>query len=133
MSRMTFVTVYNTPHGLYAIMVSWVDGKPELIFYPPHFFSRFRERTHKSVSGIDLIILFFRHNKSYVYETKHVPVSEDKARMELYGSTRDGVALGFRTSESNIMFKTFITYDMLKGEQVEKFTQNEKIRQEIHN
>lgn len=36
------------------------------------------------------------------------------------------------TECGNILFKTFVTYDMLKGEQVEKFTRNEEIRKEIH-
>ena len=32
-----------------------------------------------------------------------------------------------------INFKTFITYEMTKGEQVEKFAHNEKIRKEFEN
>lgn len=44
----------------------------------------------------------------------------------------EGVALGYVSAEGNILFKTFVTYDMLKGEQIAKFIENEKIRQEIH-
>lgn len=36
------------------------------------------------------------------------------------------------TVEGNVLFRTFVTYDMLKGEQVKKYTKNEEIRQEIH-
>ncbi len=50
----------------------------------------------------------------------------------MYGSTKDGVALGWHTTGGNVHFKTFITYEMTKGDQIEIFAQNEKIRQELH-
>lgn len=130
--RITFVVTHNTPHGVYATLVSWVEGKPQLIMYPPHFFSRFRERMQLNATGIELMKLFFRHNASYVYEVKQVQVTQDTYINEIYGSCKEGVALGVLTVENNILFKTFITYDMLKGEQVNKFIENEKLRKEIH-
>ena len=51
---------------------------------------------------------------------------------EVYGSTKDGVAMGVLTNEGNVLFRTFVTYDMLKGDQIETFTKNEQIRREIH-
>lgn len=131
-SRIRFIVLHNTPHGIYAIMVSFVDGMPELIFYPPHFFSRFKERTRQSLSGVELIARFFKYNSSYVYETKGVQLPGNMWRTEIYGSTEEGVAMGVKSVEGNILFKTFVTYDMLKGEQIGKFSENERIRQEIH-
>lgn len=131
-SRCTYVTTYDSPHGIYAVMVSWIEKKPQLILYPPHFFSRYRDRMQISLNGLSLMNHFFKFNCSYVYEIKRKEIKESHFSIEVYGSCRDGVCLGFMTSEDNIMFKTFITYDMLKGEQIEKFTENEKYRQEIH-
>jgi hypothetical protein len=130
--RITYVTTHQTPHGVYAIMVSWVQGQPQLIFFPPHFFSRFRTRMGLNEYGMDLLIYFFRRNSSFVYEQQVRELTCDQYVTEIYGSTRDGVALGVATVEGNILFKTFVTYDMLKGEQIEKFTKNEELRIEIH-
>ena len=78
------------------------------------------------------MIRFFHHNSSYVYDLKTIQIKEDQYCIETYGSTREGVCLGVSSAESNILFRTFVTYDMLKGEQVERFTENERIRKEIH-
>ena len=43
------------------------------------------------------------------------------------------IAIGNVTETGNVFFKTFITYEMTKGEQVEKFAHNEKIRKEFEN
>lgn len=130
--RITFVTTHDTPHGIYAIMVSWVEGQPQLILYPPHFFSRFRERMKLSESGKNLMLRFFRFNSSYVHETIQKKVNGDQYVVEIAGSTLEGVALGLVSTEGNVLFKTFVTYDMLKGEQIAKYLENEKIRKEIH-
>lgn len=131
--RTTYVTMYDSPHGMYAVMVSWVEKKPQLIIYPPHFFARFRDRFSINATGQDLMLEFFKYNSSYVYEIVDKHIDNEHITREVYGSCTDGVCLGFWTSENNIMFKTFVTYDMLKGEQISKFTNNEKYRQEIHN
>ncbi len=75
---------------------------------------------------------YFIDNSSYVYDVNNKQISENTFIQEVYGSTKDGIALGFMSINQNILFKTFITYEMTKGEQVEKFANNEKIRQEIH-
>ena len=129
--RITFATYYNSPHGYYAVMVSFVNNKPHLIMYPPHFFSRYAERCGINLFGIDLMIRFFKLNASYVFDFKDVPVC-GKVRTEVFGSTKEGVAMGIQSVDCNILFKTFITYDMTKGEQISKFAENEKIRKEIH-
>lgn len=130
--RITFVTCYNSPHGYYAVMVSFTNNRQHLIMYPPHFFSRYAERCGINLSGIDLMIRYFKMNASYVYALKDVSLSNSLIRTEVYGSSKEGVAMGFRSVEGNILFKTFITYDMTKGEQITNFAENEKIRQEIH-
>lgn len=131
-SRIVFVTYYNSPHGYYAVMVSYLKGKQHLIVYPPHFFSRYAERCKIGLSGVDLILRFFKLNYSYAYEFKDIQLQADEFRTEIYGSTAEGVAMGVETVEGNVLFKTFITYNMTKGEQIDIFTENERYRKEIH-
>jgi hypothetical protein len=131
-SRITLVCTYQNKNGHHAVMVTYMDKKSHLIIYPPHFFSRYAERCGIDLSGIELIKRFFKHNASYVFDIHDISISDDAFRREIYGSTKEGIALGMLSTEGNIMFKTFITYDMTKGEQIAKFAENEKIRQELH-
>lgn len=84
------------------------------------------------MTGIPLIAEYFRLNNSYVYDTVGRLLTEDTYHVEIAASTHSGVALGLLTVWGNPHFKTFVTYDMLKGEQVEKYVKNEIIRKEIH-
>lgn len=124
--RITFVAIYNSPHGYYAVMPSSSNGVNHLILYPPHFFSRFAERCNIKLSGIELIRRYFALNNSYAFN-----ISETR-NAEIYGSSEEGAALGLISEKGNILFKTYITYDMTKGEQIESFAEKERIRQEIH-
>lgn len=116
----------------YVFMPSWMDGKLMVLIYPAHFFSRFAERCGIDLPSDQLLYRFFKHNNSFVYDVKQTAVAENEVVVEVHGSTKEGVALGYYTAEGNILMKTFITYSMLKGEQIEKFTENERLRQEIH-
>lgn len=128
-SLISFVCYRETAHGRYAYMPTWADKKLILIVYPPHFFSRFAERMDLSLSGVDLIRRYFEKNNSYAYE---LGTADDDAQ-QIYGSSVEGIALGLRYTEHDIiLFKTFITYEMTKGSQIEAFARNEEIRKEIH-
>lgn len=128
-SLISFVCYQETAHGRYAYMPTWADKKLILIVYPPHFFSRFAERMDLSLSGVDLIRRYFEKNNSYAYE---LGTADDDAQ-QIYGSSVEGIALGLRYTEHDIiLFKTFITYEMTKGSQIEAFARNEEIRKEIH-
>ncbi len=121
--RITTVCVVSTAKGRFAIMNTITNGKTHLVFFTPHFFSRYAERTESQLTGEQLLIHYFTYNYNFVYDTYQA---------EIYGSTKDGICLGFISENNNFMFKTFITYQMCKGEQISKFAENEKIRQEIH-
>lgn len=125
--RITFVCVCNSSHGYYAFMPTITNGKQRLIMYPPHFFSRFATRCGIDLTGIDLIRRYFTLNSSYFFEIK-----KEKGYSEAYGSCEEGVAMGVMSGLGSVLFKTFITYDMTKGEQIQSFAENEKIRREIH-
>jgi hypothetical protein len=59
LSRITFVCYYNSPHGYYAVMPTFTKGKQHLIFYAPHFFSRYGKRIGLNLTGIALIKKYF--------------------------------------------------------------------------
>lgn len=117
----------------YAIMAAFTEEEPLFLIYTPHFFSRFSERAGIEASGTDLIIRFFEKNASYGFSMKK-DVFAGKEMTNVYGSTEEGVALGVRlyTNAPIVLFRTFITYDMCKGEQIETFAEADYIRREIH-
>ena len=123
-SRINLIAYYESDHGIYAIMLAWKNKISNLILYTPHFFTRYAERMNLTLPRIELIKHFFTFNYSYVYSYNKSDVSA------VYGSTVDGIALGKRSELGNVVFKTFITYDMCKGEQIEKFAESEKYREE---
>lgn len=132
-SRITLVCIFDAPKGTYAAMGTLTGGKMHYVIYLPHFFSRYRSRFIQSdVNTKDLVVRFFTENYSYVYNINEIKLDNDAVMKEIHGSTKEGVALGYQSTEGNVLFKTFVTYEMLKGEQIAKFTENEKIRQEIH-
>lgn len=131
-SRVCFICTMNSHHGLWAFMPTSTNGTFHLVIFQPHLFSRYRDRFKVNLNGTKLIAAFFRKNYSYVYERKERFVDADHYLTEVYGSTNDGVALGVSTVDGNVFFRTFVTYEMLKGEQIEVFTKNEQIRREIH-
>lgn len=132
--RMTIVCTYRDSNGfLCAAMPTSVEDKRHMIIYPAHFFTRYRERMNIEDLGDDLIKKFFTLNFSYVFEEKRTFVLNSNAFVkEIYGSCHDGVCMGVMTNMGNILFRTFITYGMAKGEQIKTFAENEKIRKEIH-
>ncbi len=134
-SRITSFCTVDFQIGKYVFMPTFTNGSFHWIIYPPHLFSRYSQRCELEMNGSELHDRFFKYNASYVYETKETIIEKEGKKFmvqEVYGSTKDGVVMGIYTIQNNILFRTFVTYDMLKGEQIEKFTKNEKIRKEIH-
>lgn len=132
-SLITLICFHDTPGGRFIYMPTLIQGKFLLIVYPPHFFSRYAQRMNLSLSGIELVKYFFERNASYGFTHKTELVSEKTAIEHVYGSCSDGIALGDLTASGLVvLFKTFITYEMLKGEQVENFAKTEAMRKECH-
>lgn len=132
---MTMACTFRDANGFpFGVMPFPLGDKRKLAFYPPHFFARFRERMDLEETGDGLIKRFFAYNASYGFTEKRTPLlgSSNVSVVEVFGSCRDGVCMGLKTKLGNVVFKTFITYEMTKGEQVEKFAESEKIREEIH-
>ncbi|SHJ06436.1 hypothetical protein SAMN05443429_108102 [Cruoricaptor ignavus] len=129
-SRIHFVLMIDTPRGFWALMPTYFDDHMHCIFFMPHFFSRYRQRCNLEESRENLIYKYFRRNPDYIYEIATKQEGE-VSWQEVYGSCKDGVALGVATVEGNVFFKTFITYEMTKGQQIETFARNEEIRREL--
>lgn len=131
-SRVTFVCYFNAPNGYYAVMPSSTSGKFHFIFYQPHFFSRYGQRFGSEKHGIELIAEYFKLNYSYAFEVNDSFIDEKHFVRDVYGSSLHGVAMGVSLNSGNVFFRTFVTYDMLKGQQIEVYTRNEQVRKEIH-
>ena len=88
--------VYRQTDGFHLVGFMYLDSnplaKPEKAFFTPHFFDRYRERTGLPMKYPDGIFC--------VYPS--------------------GVALGRELPDGNSEMKTFVTYDMLRGEQIKK-------------
>lgn len=132
-SLITLVSTFDVGHGRYAIMWSAVRGQPEYIIFTPHFFQRFALRAGVNLTGIELIHRYFKMNPAYGFNIEK-EVTGDMEKTNVYGSTTEGVALGVRlyTEHNIILFRTFITYDMCKGEQIESFAKADQFRREMH-
>lgn len=132
-SLITLVSTFDVGHGHYAIMWSAVRGQPQYIIFTPHFFQRFALRAGVNLTGIELIHRYFKMNPAYGFNIEK-EVTGDMEKTNVYGSANEGAALGVRlyTEHNIILFRTFITYDMCKGEQIENFAKADQFRREMH-
>jgi hypothetical protein len=111
---MPFVTIvgyYHRPEGIYAAMIFPVAGeKFNMLIYPPHFFKRYKERYIKEdLNSLEVIKTFFRNNPTYMLQA----VEKENFR----GSCIQGFVFGKFLNPTISIVKTFISCDMLKGEQ----------------
>lgn len=123
------VCLINTNRGRIAVMPSVQDLlNPRYFIFLPHFFQRFAERTGIELTGEDLMRRFFQYNANFSIETRKRMVTENQYAIEATGTSEEGVALGYQLADGSFFFKTFISYEMAKGEQVEEFRESESKR-----
>lgn len=131
--KLILVCTANFPEGVHAFMITkpypdyiWEWGLA--VFYP-HFFARYRKRFEVNKTGMDLRKHFFRKNHDFFCDfqqnTGQRTVSPGR---KVYGTSEEGVGLGVIRSEYAISFKTFITFEMARGEQVDNFAETESHR-----
>lgn len=124
----SFVCYYDTPNGKYAIFPSFYEGEIILLMFPPHFFSRFANRSGINLTGKDLIKRYFDMNYNFGFSY----YTDPDGTVNVYGSSKEGIALGVEMKDQKmILFKTFITYKMCLGQQIEVFAQSNQIREEM--
>lgn len=129
----SMICIINNKNGRIAIMPSFQNLQRPLFFiFLPHFFQRFAERMQIDATGEELIRRFFQFNVNFSIDTKRQMVSDTQYTIESTATSPDGISLGYQLADGNFFFKTFITYEMAKGEQIEAFRTSELRRVESH-
>lgn len=114
--------IYRQSDGFHLVGFLYLDSNPlakaEKAFFTPHFFDRYRERTGlpMDMSKMDVI-------KDWIMKNLHLNSDvqgNEKYPDGIFCAYPSGVALGRELPDGNSEMKTFITYEMLRGEQVEK-------------
>lgn len=111
-----YACVADSKNGHHAFMVAKYNDRVTILMFPPHFFHRYRERFLEAditLKGIDLIKYYFTRNKTFSPDES----VEDKRVINT--SCEDGVCLGEKINKNFIILKTFVTYEMLKGRQID--------------
>ena len=107
---------YYKSEGLYAVMIAG-DNFDEFSFYTPHLFDRYRERKLKDISKPKLQTMFdfFKTNATSRFNR----VNNDKYANSIFSVCPNGVTLGSEISDKIIENRTYITFEMLKSDQVQ--------------
>ena len=130
-SMVTFVMTFRDQQGkTWAMMQSSVRNEPIVIFYTPHLFARYSKRMNLDLLGEDLIYRYFKYNASTSFSIKTTMLDEHEYKQDIVATTTEGVTMGLMTTVGALL-KTFISYDMAKGEQIETFMKSEQIRREM--
>lgn len=117
---------YHRSEGIYAVMrcshSSWNVNDACYNFYIPHLFDRYRERELNDIHKpkMQTIIEFFKNNGT----GKYIDMPNDKYADNIFYTTANGVLLGSKLDGGNTLLRTYITFDMLKGNQIDD---NEKL------
>lgn len=113
------VSLLETPEGVYACTMVFGE-QAHFSIYVPHFFSRYALRCGVDKSGIELIAHYFYNNLDYSYIHHYEKGAEHEHLVEQV--TREGVAFGFFYDNGiGMLYRTFITLEMAKGEQIPVF------------
>ena len=130
-SMVTFVMTFRDQQGkTWAMMQSSVRNEPIVIFYTPHLFARYSKRMNLNLLGEELIYRYFKYNASTSFSIKTTMLDEREYKQDIVATTTEGVTMGLMTTVGALL-KTFISYDMAKGEQIETFMKSEQIRREM--
>ena len=113
--------LYTRKEGTYAMMQYTLRSKPDedkYCIYPPHLFERYRERALKDtdLSEEETIFKFFQNDNATF---KNIHKHHEKYSNSLFCVTTDGVMLGEKLDDTLMIAKTYISHDMLKGNQVD--------------
>lgn len=127
------ICIINNKNGRLAVMPSFHEsGDPTFFVFLPHFFQRFADRMGIEFNGEELIKRYFQFNLNFSINTKKEMVNEKQYVIRASGTSSEGVALGYQLLDGSFFFKTFITYNMAKGEQSKEFFESEEIRKRNH-
>ena len=122
-----YYCVFDRPEGLFCAFLDPRGGNS--FVFPPHFFSRYRERVlgGSGMSGPDLIKFFVNRIWTWSFmllsdDRKKGVASMDevlsKEKIDFMAYHPDGIMFGERTG-SIYLIKTIVTFDMLYSDQEE--------------
>ncbi len=110
----------------YAVIINPIE-LAQVFYYTSHFFKRYFQREGLERENMHEIV------RSFISENPNVVTqplkNEGKNVFSVFAQMRHGVALGYLHNDATINiieFRTFITNDMLKGDQVELSKQLEE-------
>ena len=128
------ICIINKKNGRFAVMPFFQNtGEiPYFFIFLPHFFQRFADRAKIPLTGEELIRRFFQYNVNFSIERRKKIISDTQYAIEVTATSHEGVALGYQLSDGSFFLKTFITYDMAKGDQIESFRESELQRIACH-
>ena len=117
---------YFYTHNSYAV-ITYMPETNHLIYLSGHFFTRFLQREKLATESIhDVVRTYFETNNRLVTDG----IKEEKPGTGIFQAfvqTKTGVGLGYVYSKLKVTeMRTFITNDMLKGDQVERSKQIEE-------
>ena len=114
--------IYRQSDGFHLVGFMYLDSnplaKPEKAFFTPHFFDRYKERTGlpMDMSKIDVMKDWISKNLHLNSDTQ----GNEKYPNGIFCAYPSGIALGRELPDGSSEMRTFITYEMLRGEQIEK-------------
>ena len=117
---------YFYTHNSYAV-ITYLPDNGHLVYFSGHFFTRFLQREKLETESMhDIVRTYFNTNRQIITEG----IKEEKKGTGIYQGfiqSKTGVGLGYIYSKVKVTeMRTFITNDMLKGNQVERSKQLEE-------
>lgn len=133
----TFVCLPTFQEGTHALLYSTPlesEGQDEKIgisIFKPHFFARYKLRHELRETGVDLIAQYFVRNYN-LYRNFQEPYANDVPMIgrKIYATSEQGIALGEIKSKTVMLFRTYISYEMMYDDQISEFTRSEILRQQ---
>ena len=109
---------YRRTHFVAWLTSDAIDLKPSVYFYPSHLFERYGERFLKEnfIMNTENFSCFFLKNRAVSFFAN---CPHPKYKNHLFATINDGVLFGETIDRHVQFFKTYITFDMLKGMQVD--------------
>ena len=111
----TFINYHYTSKGLRAVMVT---EKKEFAFFTGHFFSRYDEREKLNIiQPLEKVKAFFKQNPYLNINSRGTELENNV--FEFIGAVNSGTVLGIRGIDNVVFCNTYLSNEMLKGEQID--------------
>lgn len=110
-------------------------GEDTIVSYSPHLFSRYAERMNVNKTGIELIKHFFLNNRESVFSpfVKTSKTFKGVGQMIMYATSNDGICIGnIQPQKLHYEMRTFISNEMLRGEQIDLYIEDLVIKKELY-